>query len=421
MIPPRRFLNPLHNSCLATLAILFGVWLHPATAADPPGILNHQGRIAVNGTNFDGPGFFKFSLVKDVGGTEAILWHHDGTALGTAAPVGELNVSVSKGHYSILLGDATAPLSMTPIPASVFANNENVSLRIWFSTTSGSGFEQLAPDRRVASVGYALVAGMAETALTATTAITVAGAEPPETVFPAQGMVWIKPGKFLMGSRADEPGRGSDETQHWVTLTKGFWMGVHEVTQAEYVAVTGLANPSKFSSDTNRPVELVSWASAVAYCTALTTTERTAGRIPTDWEYRLPTEAEWEYCSRAGAQNSRFGYGDDLSASALSDYAWYSSNSSSTTHPVEQKRANAWGLMDMHGNVSEWCQDWYGAYPAGSATDPQGAASGSYRIIRGGSWNESFAFARCAKRVGSGPGGTSREIGFRVVLAPGQP
>ena len=248
-------------------------------------------------------------------------------------------------------------------------------------------------------------------------------AESPDTVFPAQGMVWIRPGKFLMGSRTDEPGRGSDETQHWVTLTKGFWMGVHEVTQAEYVAVTGLANPSNFTGDTNRPVDSVSWTLAVAYCTTLTATERAAGRIPADWEYRLPTEAEWEYCSRAGARNTRFGYGDDIGATALADYAWYGSNSGSTTHPVEQKRPNAWGLIDMHGNVYEWCQDWYGAYSAGSATDPQGPGSGSNRVLRGGAWS-SFAFnARCAYRNFYGPGSANYnyDIGFRAVLAPGQP
>ena len=105
------------------------------------------------------------------------------------------------------------------------------------------------------------------------TNLPASAAESSETVFPSQGMVWIKPGKFLMGSRTDEPERGSDETQHWVTLTKGFWMGVNEVTQAEYVAVTGLANPSSFTGDTNRPVETVSWTSAVAYCTTLTATE----------------------------------------------------------------------------------------------------------------------------------------------------
>jgi formylglycine-generating enzyme required for sulfatase activity len=145
-------------AAVLSLATLFGWAPNSAKAAEPPGVLNHQGRIAVDGVNYDGAGYFKFSLIKDADGTEAILWHHDGSALGSTAPAGELNVNVDKGHYAVLLGDATAPLSMTPIPASVFAENENVSLRIWFSTTSGSGFEQLMPDRRVASVGYALTA-----------------------------------------------------------------------------------------------------------------------------------------------------------------------------------------------------------------------------------------------------------------------
>jgi formylglycine-generating enzyme required for sulfatase activity len=247
-----------------------------------------------------------------------------------------------------------------------------------------------------------------------------AAAESPESVFPALGMAWIKPGKFLMGSRTDELGRGGDETQHWVTLTKGFWMGVHEVTQAEYLAVVE-SNPSFFTGDTNRPVESVSWNDAVAYCTMLTTTERAAGRIPADWEYRLPTEAEWEYCSRAGARNTRFGYGDDIGETALGDYAWYGANGGGTTHPVEQKRANPWGLMDMHGNVWEWCQDWYGAYPVGSATDPQGLSLSSNRVIRGGSWNYIADDSRGANRFGDFPGSTDNGIGFRAVLARGQP
>jgi formylglycine-generating enzyme required for sulfatase activity len=247
-----------------------------------------------------------------------------------------------------------------------------------------------------------------------------AAAGSPESVFPALGMAWIKPGKFLMGSRTDELGRGGDETQHWVTLTKGFWMGVHEVTQAEYLAGAG-SNPSFFTGDTNRPVESVSWNDAVAYCTMLTTAERAAGRIPADWEYRLPTEAEWEYCSRAGVRNTRFGYGDDIGETALGDYAWYGANGGGTTHPVEQKRANPWGLMDMHGNVWEWCQDWYGAYPAGSATDPQGLGLSSNRVIRGGSWNYIAEDSRCAFRFGDIPGSTDNGIGFRVVLARGQP
>lgn len=246
--------------------------------------------------------------------------------------------------------------------------------------------------------------------------------EPPTNVFPAQGMVWIKPGTFLMGSRVGELARGANETQHPVTLTKGFWMGVHEVTQAEYQAVMG-NNPSSFTGNTNRPVESVSWNDAVAYCAALTTAERTAGRIPATWEYRLPTEAEWEYCSRAGARTTRFGYGDDLAATSLGDYAWVSANSGSTTHPVEQKRPNAWGLMDMHGNVFEWCLNSTdgGDYPGGSAavTDPR-SVTGSDRVSRGGGWGNGARYCRAALRLASSPGYRYYDLGFRLALAPGQ-
>jgi formylglycine-generating enzyme required for sulfatase activity len=234
-------------------------------------------------------------------------------------------------------------------------------------------------------------------------------------------MVWIKPGTFLMGSRVGELGRSTNETQHPVTLTKGFWMGVHEVTQAEYVAVIG-SNPSFFTGNTNRPVEQVSWNDAVAYCAALTTAERTAGRIPATWEYRLPTEAEWKYCCRAGARTTRFGYGDDLAATSLGDYAWYSANSVNTTHPVEQKRPNAWGLMDMHGNVFEWCLDSTdgGDYPGGSAavTDPR-SVTGSYRVLRGGLWDLNASYARCARRFGINPDLADYGYGVRAVRAPG--
>jgi formylglycine-generating enzyme required for sulfatase activity len=232
-------------------------------------------------------------------------------------------------------------------------------------------------------------------------------------------MVWIQPGTFIMGSPVTDPDSSSTERpQTVVTLTKGFWIGAHEVTQREYQAVTG-SNPSFFTGDTNRPVEQVSWNAAVAYCAALTTNEQTAGRIPAGWVYRLPTEAEWEYCARAGASAKRFGYGDDISFSALTNYAWYSSNSSNTTHPVEQKLGNPWGLMDMHGNVFEWVQDWSGGYPGGSVTDPQGSATGAFRVIRGGSWGDNAFFCRSAQRNFFLPGNASDNIGFRAVLAPG--
>lgn len=242
-------------------------------------------------------------------------------------------------------------------------------------------------------------------------------ADAPSNVMPALGMVWIKPGTFLMGSPASELGRGDDETQHSVTLTKGFYMGVHEVTQAEYQSVLG-NNPSAFTGDANRPVEQVTWSQATTYCATLTNIEQAAGRIPSSWSYRLPTEAEWEYCCRAGARTTRFGYGDDLNAAALTNYAWYSSNSGNTTHPVEQKHGNAWGLMDMHGNVFEWCLDYFDAYPAGSAIDPQGPKTGTWRASRGGSWGYNASFCRSAQRGSNNPDLVSSYFGFRVVLAP---
>jgi formylglycine-generating enzyme required for sulfatase activity len=170
-------------------------------------------------------------------------------------------------------------------------------------------------------------------------------------------------------------------------------------------------------------VEQVSWNDATAYCAALTQRERVAGRIGTNVVYRLPTEAEWEYACR-GWTSTRFSYGDDPGYTNLTNYAWYGGNSGGTTHPVGQKLPNPWGLYDMHGNVWEWCQDWYGEYAGGIAVDPRGLDSGSFRVIRGGSWASRDVIAwncRSAIRDLSSPDIWDYHFGFRVVLAPGQP
>jgi len=130
----------------------------------------------------------------------------------------------------------------------------------------------------------------------------------------------------------------------------------------------------------------VSWYDATAYCDALTQRERAAGRIATNRVYRLPTEAEWEYACR-GWTSTRFSYGDDPGYTNLTNCAWYDGNSGRTTHPVGQKLPNPWGLYDMHGNVWEWCLDWWSdSLPGGIALDPQGPATGSDRVLRGGVW-----------------------------------
>mgnify|MGYP002379550232 CR=1 FL=1 len=239
--------------------------------------------------------------------------------------------------------------------------------------------------------------------------------EPPATT--PEGMVWIKPGRFQLGSSPEEKGHGTDEDPPTeVVITRGFWMGQHEVTQAEYSAVMG-NNPSGFLGDTNHPVERVTWNEANAYCVRKTVLESEAGRLPAGFVYRLPTEAEWEDACRAGT-TTRFTFGDDLAETELLDYAWFINNSDSSTHPVGRLKPNPWGLYDLHGNVWEWCQDlWQDAYPGGSVTNYTGSTDGWLRVARGGSWLYDAAFSRSANRDNYGPDNRCSDIGFRVVLA----
>jgi formylglycine-generating enzyme required for sulfatase activity len=194
---------------------------------------------------------------------------------------------------------------------------------------------------------------------------------------------------------------------HKVTLTKPFELGVYEVTQEQYEQVMG-SKPSKFKGPQN-PVEQVSWTDAVEFCRMLSElpAEKKAGYV-----YRLPTEAEWEYACRAGT-TTKYSFGD--SESELGDYAWYDENSRKTTHPVGGKKPNPWGLYDMYGNVYEWCQDWYGDYPSGSTTDPTGAASGSFRVLRGGCWNFFSDYCHSAFRFSYAPVIRYYYLGFRVL------
>jgi formylglycine-generating enzyme required for sulfatase activity len=217
-------------------------------------------------------------------------------------------------------------------------------------------------------------------------------------------MVLIRPGKFLMGSPDSEQDRYARECpQHAVTISNPFYLGATEVTQAQYQAVMG-TNPSHFRGPTN-PVETVSWYDAAEFCKKLA--EKTGQPV------RLPTEAEWEYASRAGSK-TRFCSGD--SDDELAKYAWHWGNSEWKPHPVGRKKPNAWGLYDMHGNVEEWCADWYGEYPKGPATDPSGPASGYARVVRGGS----FFYVgtgpfRCADRGSPAPAARNYTLGFRCA------
>jgi len=239
-------------------------------------------------------------------------------------------------------------------------------------------------------------------------------------------MVFIPPGTFRMGSPTNEVDRFDAEgPQTQVTISRGFWMGKYEVTQLEYESVTG-SNPSYYAGDPSRPVESVGpGVGLTRYMEPLTRLARAVGRIPTKCVYRRPTEAEWEYACR-GWTSTRFSYGDDFGYTNLTDYSWYRENSGGTTHPVGQKLPNPWGLYDMHGNVAEWCQDWWASddlaserLPGGITIDTQGASVGWYRAFRGGGLSSLAGECRAAVRVPSViPGGMFDQIGFRVVLAP---
>jgi formylglycine-generating enzyme required for sulfatase activity len=231
-------------------------------------------------------------------------------------------------------------------------------------------------------------------------------------------MVFLPAGTFTLGSPSDEADRYPDEgPQTAVTISRGFWMGICPVTQQEYQVVT-TNNPSYFTGNLSRPVEQVSWSDATNYCALLTQRDLASGRIPAGYRYRLPTEAEWEYACRAGT-STRFFYGNDPGYTNLATNAWYGNNGGNQTHPTGQKPPNPWGLYDMCGNVWEWCQDWYGSYPGGSLTDPQGPATGQLRVLRGGSWYDPGWLCRSACRIGDDPAANYYDnYGFRVVLAP---
>lgn len=204
--------------------------------------------------------------------------------------------------------------------------------------------------------------------------------------------VYIPPGKFTMGcSKGDRECIKDELPPHEVEITRGFWIGQTEVTQAAYIRVVK-ADPSRFKGH-DRPVERVNWEEAKAYCEAV--------------KMRLPTEAEWEYAARAGSETARY--------SPIEDIARYGANSYGGTQRVAGKTPNAWGLYDTLGNVREWVSDWYGAYSAGQAADPRGPSHGRRRVVRGGAWNHVVQVVRVSARPDWVPSARFDNVGFRCA------
>lgn len=228
---------------------------------------------------------------------------------------------------------------------------------------------------------------------------------------------WIVPGRFRMGSPPDEPKRHEDEVQHDVTLSRGFWLADTACTQTFWQAVTG-SNPSAFQDDPRAPVERVSWDDVQAFIGEL---KRRLPGLPV----RLPTEAEWEYACRAGT-TTPFSFGDNITPELVNydgNHPYAGGNKGlyrAKTVPVASLPANPWGLYEMHGNVWEWCANWYGGYVREPQVDPQGPQTGGDRVLRGGSWRHIGWLVRSATRYGFESGSRYDDIGFRLALGPGE-
>jgi formylglycine-generating enzyme required for sulfatase activity len=431
--------------------------------AQVPQLLNYQGRVAVGNPaiNFDGSGLFKFALVHGTGPT--LLWKNDGSP-GNTEPTAAVTIPVTKGLYSVLLGDPSLT-NMVAIPTSVFGNDD-VRLRVWFDDGT-NGSQLLTPDKRLAAVGYAMMAGgLAPGATIPASALT--GLIPASQVAtPPPGMMLIPAGEFTMGNSIAADTDIADAAPVTTTVS-AFYMDVNEVTLSQWQTVqqwatlvggyTDLAAGS--GKGPNHPVQTVTWYDCVKWCNARSERE---GKMPvyyTDDEqtqvyrtgnvnvtnlqvkwtengYRLPTEAESERAARGGLPGKRFPWGDTISqkqanySGSTGSYVYdqgpngYNAignvgGTSPATSPVGSFAANGYGLNDMAGNVLEWCWDWYES-PYAGGSDPRGPTSGSLRVLRGGSWNYGAFIARCADRGISAPTNALSYFGFRAVLPPGQP
>jgi len=230
-------------------------------------------------------------------------------------------------------------------------------------------------------------------------------------------LIAIRPGPFMMGSPESEPGRNDDEVLHRVTLSRLIYIGQHEVTQAEWTKVMG-SNPSHFGNCERCPVETVDFYQVNSFLSRLN-----AGTSA--MQFRLPTEAEWEYACRAGT-STPYNTGALLTTEQANIDGRYSADvedgeAYEKTLPVGTFPPNAWGLYDMHGNVWEWTNDRYGPYNPRQDTDPRGADIGGTRVIRGGSWHFDANSARCGLRYTHAPQDSGFSLGFRVVGEPRPP
>lgn len=232
-------------------------------------------------------------------------------------------------------------------------------------------------------------------------------------------MVWLSADSFTMGSPLDEQGRATNEDQVEVKLTEGFWLGQTEITQGQWIQLMGTSpwqGKSNVYEGKNYAASFISWEDANSFVEKLNSKEQKAGSLPHDWEYSLPTEAQWEFACRGG-KKSTFSFGDDPSEFAV--YGWSAENAfeegEAYSHEVAKKRPNAFGLYDMHGNVWEWCKDNFSTKRAGG-TNPIIDNGESLRVNRGGGWNFSTKCCRSASRLSDAADARFNNLGFRIAL-----
>ncbi|MFZ4398062.1 MAG: formylglycine-generating enzyme family protein, partial [Kiritimatiellia bacterium] len=330
-------------------------------------------------------------------------------AEGHLAPTLTINATAGGIAVSATISDGTktwtTPATLKLVPDQVY------NFTVFIFTYGGSGGPALP--RQYKSAAISLTADW-RGAKTQTVTLE-------EQKGPAEAQLWtiydlamtfmpVASGDFQMGS---ESGDSDEKPVHRVKISRAFWMGKTEVTQKQWQTLMG-DNPSKFKG-ADQPVEQVDWDKCVTFCQKLTQRERAAGRIPAGYEFRLPTEAEWEYAARGGVESRAFAYSGSAS---LDDVAWSKANSGSKTQPVGQKKPNELGLYDMSGNVWEWCFDLYGNYNTIAVSDPKGSSLGSNRVGRGGGWCNDAPSCRSTFRVWYKPSLVYDGLGFRVVLAP---
>jgi formylglycine-generating enzyme required for sulfatase activity len=300
------------------------------------------------------------------------------------------------------LSPEAATLARSPSTERSAPDVVDPALAAWIAETrTGAALAVSNSVRRIAAVRSAI----AEThAAGESIAIPLEGGRPSRLA--TLTLRWIPPGTFAMGSPPEEADRDRDEALHTVLLKRGFYLAETECTQAQWLTVNATQR-SGTRGDT-LPVTQITWSDARAFCVQLTARQRRLGMLPDGWRWDLPTESQWEYACRAGTAGAFAGDLDEL--------AWHAGNSKGRLQPVKTRKANGWGLHDMHGNVAEWCRDWYGDYPLGMAVDPAGPDTGTVRIYRGGNLIYGPRRSRSAIRGAFSPGLRGDYLGFRPAL-----